>query len=139
MKPTHLLTALSVLCPALAWSSPTHNVMSNRGLYVSEPGAASQNITSADMTFVWTEGTTNAFGLAKAWVATGDAYEFQLASVTAPTTATSIQGLWNISKNGTLLCASCAGQVYGFSGSFKFYTVDSGYHFSGFITSRYDY
>src|SRR5690349_1739367 len=106
MKAPQLLTALTVLCPALAWSAPTHNVMSNQGLYVSEPGAASQNISSADMTFVWTEGTTNAFGLAKAWVATGDAYEFQLASVTAPTTATSIQGLWNISKNGTLLCAS---------------------------------
>ncbi|MFY0580693.1 hypothetical protein ACN28S_46350 [Cystobacter fuscus] len=138
MKAPQLLTALTVLCPALAWSAPTHNVMSNQGLYVSEPGAASQNISSADMTFVWTEGTTNAFGLAKAWVATGDAYEFQLASVTAPTTATSIQGLWNISKNGTLLCASCAGQVYGFYGSFKFYS-NNGYHFSGFITSRYDY
>ncbi|HEX8539905.1 MAG TPA: hypothetical protein VF664_20760 [Cystobacter sp.] len=138
MKAPHLLTALSVLCPALAWSNPTHNVISNRGLYVSEPGAASQNITSADMTFVWTEGTTNAFGLAKAWVATGDAYEFQLVSVTAPTKDSEIQGLWNISKNGTLLCSSCSGKVYGFYGSFKFYS-DNGHHFSGFITSRYDY
>jgi len=137
MKPTHLLTALSVLCPALAWSNPTHNVVSTRGLYVNEPGGVTQNVTSANMTFVWTEGTSSAFSYAQATVSTGESYEFQLVSVTALTTATQIQGLWNISKNGALLCSSCAGQVYGFYGSFKFY-ADSGYHFSGFITSRTD-
>lgn len=140
MKATHLLTALSLLSPTLAWSG-THNVYSNHGLYINEPGAA-YSATTANISFNWTDGTTLASSTAQLTNSAGDSFVFQLVSVTANNTSSSITGLWNISKNGALVCSACAGQAYGFYGSFKFYGGPSGntsgYHFSGYITSRSD-
>jgi hypothetical protein len=141
MKSIHLLTALSVLCPALAWSNPVHNVWSTQGLYVSEPGA-SATPTSANVSFSWTEGTGLAFSNGQATTPAGDRYEFQLVSVTHNTTSTGIRGLWNVSKNGAPLCTSCVGHAYGFGAVgtyFKIYVDGERYHLSGYVSSRYDY
>ncbi len=70
-------------------------------------------------------------------------YAFQLVSVTAPTTADEIKGLWNISKNGAPLCTGCAGSASGLSqplnSYFKIYVGNSSYRLSDFITNRCDY
>ncbi|ATB42865.1 hypothetical protein CYFUS_008344 [Cystobacter fuscus] len=142
MKATHLLSALCVLLPALAWSAPTHSIWSTQGYYLNVPGV-STTVSSANMSFNWTEGTGLAFVNAQAKVPSGDLYAFQLVSVTAPTTADEIVGLWNVSKNGAPLCTGCAGSAYGLSlplnSYFKIYVGNYSYHLSGFITNRYDY
>ena len=140
MKATSVLTALSVLCPALALGA-THNVFSDKGLYVNEPGGNS-SATSAKIYFQWTDGATTASSSARLTNSSGTVFDFNLVAVTAANTSSSIKGQWNISKNGVLVCSACAGEAYGFSGSFKFYGGPAGntygYHFSGYVTSRTD-
>lgn len=140
MKAISLLPALSLLCPALAMGA-THSVKSTQGLYVNEPGGF-YSVTTADIYFWWVDGTTQASSSARLTNSASDVFVFDLVSVTAPNTSSSITGQWNISKNGVLVCSSCAGQAYGFYGSFKFYGGpagnSSGYHFSGYITNRSD-
>ncbi|MFY0580692.1 hypothetical protein ACN28S_46345 [Cystobacter fuscus] len=142
MKATHLLSALCVLLPSLAWSAPTHSIWSNQGYVLQVPGVYVY-VPSANMTFNWTEGTSLAFVNVQAKGPADELYAFQLVSVTAPTTADEIKGLWNISKNGAPLCTGCAGSAYGLSqplnSYFKIYAGNSSYHISGFITNRYDY
>lgn len=142
MKATPLLTALSVLCPALALGA-THSVLSTQGGNVSEPGG-SYTTTSNQSYFYWVEGTTQAASSAWLKTSTNDVFVFDLVSVTSPTTNFAIVGQWNIRKNGVLVCSACAGQAYGFNGgSFKFYGGPagntSGYGFWGSVTSRSDY
>ncbi|WP_043427805.1 hypothetical protein [Cystobacter fuscus] len=142
MKATRLLSALFVLLPALAWSAPTHSIWSTQGYVLQVPGVFAY-VPSAKMSFNWKEGTSLAFVNAEAEGPAGEIYAFQLVSVTAPTTADEIKGLWNISKNGAPLCTGCAGSAYGLSqplnSYFKIYAGNSSYHISGFISNRYDY
>ncbi|HEX8539904.1 MAG TPA: hypothetical protein VF664_20755 [Cystobacter sp.] len=143
MKAPHLLTALSVLCPALAWSLPVHSVWSNQGLYVSEPGAGATP-SSARFTINWQEANSaSAFINAQATTSAGVRYEFSLVSVSGDPSADMVRGLWNVTRNGAPLCSMCAGSAYGLSQApgayFKIYVDGERYHLSGYITNRYDY
>jgi hypothetical protein len=142
MKATRLLSALFVLLPALAWSAPTHSIWSTQG-YILQALDIFAYVPSANMTFNWKEGTSLAFVNAEAEGPADEIYAFQLVSVTAPTTADEIKGLWNISRNGAPLCTGCAGRAYGLSqplnGYFKIDVSNLSYHLSGFIKNRYDY
>jgi hypothetical protein len=142
MKALPLLIALSVLSPTLAWSAPVHSLWSTQGLYVSEPGVF-YSPTSANTAISWKEDSASAFINARATIASGDQYEFQLVSVSGIPSASEVQGVWNVSKNGAPLCKMCTGRAYGLNqaiGSyFKIYVDGERYHISGYITSRYDY
>lgn len=69
-------------------------------------------------------------------------YDIQLVSPTFATVDT-ITGKFNITKNGFPVATSVPGKVYGLNqntGSyFKFYSDDTRWHLSAFITYRFDY
>ncbi|MET0404728.1 MAG: hypothetical protein ABW123_20095 [Cystobacter sp.] len=145
MKSTSLLLALSVLCPTLAWSAPpVHSVWSTQSTFVLEPGGAYYPI-SASATFSWKEDSASAFVNARATIASGEQYEFQLVSVSGIPSASEIQGVWNVTKNGAPLCKMCTGKAYGLNQAaggynyFKIYVDGERFHFGGYISSRYDY
>lgn len=142
MKMSRLVSALCVLFPALAWSSPIHNVLATRPMYVADTSGW-YNASTANCSFSWNEATGYAFANARATVGT-DIYEFQLTSVTASTMSGQITGVWNVTKNNVVICGNCEGSAYGLNGGvdsyFKIYVgPNNTYHLSAGITSVYDY
>jgi len=142
MKMSRLLMSLGALFPAIAWSSPVHNVWATSPLFVAD-ASGRYEATSANCAFSWNESTPQAFANARAKTAAGDVYEFQLVSTTGNTSSSSITGVWNVSKNGVALCTQCEGSAYGLSGGvgsyFKIYVGNGTYHLSAYVTSTYDY
>lgn len=66
-------------------------------------------------------------------------YQFTLVT-TDSCSPDSIEGTFNIIKNGVLVASNIKGQVYGLSlaegNYFKFYSADTKWHFSAYITKR---
>jgi hypothetical protein len=102
--------------------------------------------SSGDSASSWQETTPQAFSHAVATTSNG-LYEFRLVAVSASDND-SILGLWDIYRNGTLACNHCVGKVYLLSGAigsyFKIYAgtplaYAEKWHFSGYITNRFDY
>ncbi len=127
---------------------PVHSVWSdNSPLYVRD-GETGKWFTP-DLGYSassWQEGTEQAFSHAVAF-GNGHLYEFRLVTVSTSDND-EIGKLWDVYKDGTLACDDCVGKVYGLSGSigdyFKIYVgTPSAYgeiwHFSGYITNRFDY
>ncbi len=74
-------------------------------------------------------------------------YEFQLVSI-GNCSKTTIEGLWDIKKNGALVASGIVGKLYGIDQTvghyFKFYGGDDlcyaeKWHVSAYITNRVDY
>ncbi len=145
-----LFTALALFPATSAFAQSTHSVWSTKPLYLIDYSTSTQysSFLSGDMATAWTEGGGGtAYFRAYAVVSTTLNYDFELVSVTG-TDGDSIDGLYDIKRNGTLVCDDCVGKAYGLSGSvgnyFKLYVgTPSGYaenwHYSGYITSRYDF
>ena len=144
-----LFTALVLFTTTTAFAQSTHSVWSTSPLYLIDDSTNTQysSFVSGDMATAWTEGTTNDYFRAYAVVSSTLNYEFELVSVIG-TGGDEINGLYDIKRNGTLVCDDCVGKAYGLSGSvgnyFKLYVgTPSGYaedwHYSGYITSRYDF
>ena len=139
-----LLVALFLVMPGMAWSNPVHNVWANVPIVIGDSGSW-YNATSTNCAFSWNEGTGQAFANAQATITVNNVnylYEFQLVSVTGTTASSQINGLWNVKRNGVLLCGNCAGSAYGLGpvgSSFKIYVQNSTYHLSGTVSSRYDF
>jgi hypothetical protein len=144
-----LFTILALFPATAALAQSTHSVWSTSPLYLVDFGTNTQysSFVSGDMATAWTEGTSNAYFRAYAVVSSTLNYEFELVSVIG-TGGDEINGLYDIKRNGTLVCNNCVGKAYGLSGSvgnyFKLYVgTPSGYaedwHYSGYITSRYDF
>ena len=143
-----LVLATLVPVAASAKSQPVHSVWSdNRPIYIKD-GDTGQlyNATSGSASHNWQESTGQAFSHAIG-VANGDLYEFRMVSLTS-SDSDSINGLWDIYRNGTLVCNHCVGSAYGLSGAignyFKIYVgtplaYAEKWHFSGYITNRFDY
>jgi hypothetical protein len=94
----------------------------------------------------WQESTPQSFSHAVA-LAGGNQYEFRLIT-TSSNDVDSILGIWDVYKNGVLACNHCIGKAYGLSGAigsyFKIYVgtplvYAENWHFSGYITNRFDY
>jgi hypothetical protein len=149
-KRLSLAVVLLGLCASAAWGKwlPVHSVWSdNRPIYVIDGDtgityAPSQGYSASS----WQQTTPQAFSHAAALTSNGQ-YEFRLVAVSASDND-SISGLWDIYRNGTLACNHCVGQAYGLSGAvgsyFKIYVgtplaYAEKWHFSGYITSRFDY
>jgi hypothetical protein len=144
------LSAALLVCGAsvaVAKWLPVHQIGSEKPLAVTDGdtrkgyspslGFASSN---------WQVGTTQAFSHAIA-LTPGGLYEFRLVHVQS-TDDGAIKGLWDIYRDGLLACDDCVGRAYGLDGAlgsyFKIYvgTPDAyaeKWHFSGYITSRFDY
>ena len=74
-------------------------------------------------------------------------YKFALVAI-GNSNSDSIEGLWDVRKNGKLVCKGCVGKAYGINVPvgeyFKLYIGDSEcygekWHLSGYITDRYDF
>ncbi|WP_242835591.1 hypothetical protein [Ruminiclostridium josui] len=68
-------------------------------------------------------------------------YQFTLATL-ASCSPDSIEGAFNIAKNGKIVASNIKGKLYGLSlpegNYFKFYSDDTKWHFSAYITKRID-
>lgn len=144
-KSLAVVAALSaLLAGATASANPIHSTWSqNAPFWFDAPGFPWQNPVSSDATFAWDEGNPYAFANAYITLSSSDVFEIKLVNVTASTLPGVIIGDFDIYQNSTLVCGSCGGSFYNVDdvvGSyFKFYDNTYAYHFSGFITARYDY
>ena len=134
--------------PALA-ADPVHSVESEKPYvaYDYDAGKEIGKFKAGDAVFSWQEGSDPAFAHALFYSAAGDEYEFRLGKQTG-NGFDSIEGLWDIHRNGVLLCDDCVGKAYGLDGAvgdyFKIYVgtpfaYAENWLYSGWITHRYDY
>ncbi|EPX61687.1 hypothetical protein D187_010306 [Cystobacter fuscus DSM 2262] len=159
MSPTVFngLAAVTVAIPILAWSYglPVHNVRSSALDFFSERNAQNQHIDytvgSSSVTFSWQENSLHGFGNLSTKVGTKDGtghmFELKLVRITS-SDANTVNGEWDVFKNGDPTCAGCKGSLYVTSPGqgyeyLKGY-VDNGkvgYSFSGPLDAktRYDY
>jgi hypothetical protein len=145
-----LFTALVLFPATAALAQNTHSVWSTRPLYLTDYSTSTQysSFISGNMATAWTEGGgATAYFRAYAVVTSSLNYDFELVSVTG-TDGDSIDGLYDIKRNGVLVCDDCVGKAYGLSQSvgnyFKLYVgTPAGYaenwHYSGYITRRFDF
>ncbi len=144
-KSLAFLAALtSVVASSVALANPIHSTWSQSAPYAFvTPGFAWQTPVAGEATFAWDESNPYAFASAKIKLGSGDVFEYKLVTVTASTLPGQITGNWDIYQNGTLVCGSCAGDAYGIDAPvgnyFKIYLNSFTYHYSGFITARYDF
>lgn len=141
---------LLVVCSAPALAQDSHSVWSAKPLYVTDWATHTQHKTfaSGNAAFAWTQTTTRAYAHAVAKVTAALSYDFMLISTTS-SDGDSITGRWNVRRNGTLVCSNCIGKAYGLSqpvGSnyFKIYVGTAAayaehWHYSGYITNRFDF
>jgi inhibitor of cysteine peptidase len=142
-----------------------HTVISEKLLYVvdGETGVWYDSVRGA-ATLSWNDGTRDGFFSAKVIVLkeedVGLKIEETKEAVTLPVLYTfdlvaisscdsqGIKGLWDVRRNGKLVCEGCVGEAYGLDGRleedyFKLYIGDSQcyaekWHLSGYITQRID-
>jgi hypothetical protein len=132
---------------ALAKWLPVHQIASDKPLYVADGDTGVWYKPSfGDSSSNWQVSTKQAFSHAIA-VTTGGLYEFRLVHVQMSDNS-SIQGLWDIYRDAVLVCDNCVGKAYGLDGAlgdyFKIYVgtpvaYAEKWHYSGFITHRFDY
>jgi hypothetical protein len=133
--------------PALAQDS--HSVWSTKPLFVNDWATHTQYSTfvSGNAAFAWTQTTPRAYGHALAKITAALSYDFMLVSTTS-SDADSITGRWNVRRNGVIVCANCIGKAYNLStpvgNYFKIYVGTPAayaehWHYSGYVTSRFDF
>ncbi|RYZ45682.1 MAG: hypothetical protein EOO72_03670, partial [Myxococcaceae bacterium] len=102
-----VVAALLVSLPALA--ADVHSIWSSKGLFVKDDTAGSLPVTSSNAVVSWNVTTRTAF-LNFHGFAGGNEYDFELVGSPASTaTAYEITGLWNVRRNGVLVCGGCTG------------------------------
>ncbi|WP_375768705.1 hypothetical protein NR798_44680 [Archangium gephyra] len=141
MKSLRLLVALSALVPAVASANPVYSSWANQPGSLTTLGTT-QTPASVDTAVSWNVSTSFAFAFARAKTSAGETYEFQLVSATPISQMDRIDGTWNVTRNGVVLCSQCTGFVSGLSswlGKPLTISVDGGnYAMSAIITNRYD-
>ncbi|MDQ2938475.1 MAG: hypothetical protein M3R67_13395, partial [Acidobacteriota bacterium] len=103
-----------VLCFALAEAQTSHIISSDKPLFFTngESAAPPANVViKGSAALAWTEATTTAYAHAVIVVNPFLGYDFMLTKTTS-STADTINGYWDIRKNGTLVCTGCVGKAY---------------------------
>lgn len=153
------LAAATVAIPFLAWSNilPVHNVRSSAISFFYENNYTQNQATdyvvgSSSSTFSWQEKSLHGFGNLRTKVGNtktgiGHVFELKLVRITA-SDATSINGEWDVFKDGDPTCAGCKGYLYVSSPGDSFQYLKGyvnndkvGYSFSGDLdpNTRHDY
>ena len=142
-----------VLFFATALAQTSHSISSDKPLFFKngENSTPPANVViKGDAALAWTQSTTNAYAHAVIVVNPFLGYDFMLTKTTS-STADTINGLWDIRKNGTLVCSGCVGKAYLVSDPagqppnyFKIYIGNRwGYSekwgYGGYITNRFDF
>lgn len=136
---------------ASAAAQTSHSVWSDKPLMVRDgaTGASFNAFVSGNAAFAWTEATSRAYGHAFTVVTPAMRYDFMMVSVTG-SNADTISGRWTIRRNGVIVCNNCIGRAYGLSqpvGVSNYFKIYVGtpmayaekWHYSGYITSRFDF
>ncbi len=142
-----VLGLLSMSSLAIAGWLPVHQIASDKPLYVID-GSTGVGYTPSfgDSSSNWQAFTNQAFSHAVAQAA-GGLYEFRLVHTSSSDDST-IVGLWDVYRDGVLMCDDCVGKAYGLDAPvgnyFKIYVgtplaYAERWHFSGYITHRFDY
>jgi len=143
-----LVTAFSVT----ALAQGTHSLWSKKPRLVKDgqTNVEYQTFVKGNAAFAWTESTVRAYAHAVAVIAPNLRFDFMLVR-TIGSTADGIDGLWDVRRNGVLVCNNCVGKAYMLSPSmtppgnyFKIYVgTPSGYAekwlYSGDRTERFDF
>jgi hypothetical protein len=155
-----LLTALFSAFTLTAFAQSTHDIRSTTGLAVkdAQTGCWYSVFSGFRAATSWTEPTpgypaaAHFRGVTKAGGTVGCAtgfYEFALLKV-ASTSADEIDGVWEVKRNGAVVCGGCNGKAYGLSqpagpNYYKVYVDDPAFPgtedwlYSGYISSRFDF
>ena len=146
-----LLAILLFAAPTIL-AQPAHSVWSNKPLYVYDgaTGAHYSAFLKGSAAFAWNQGTTTAYARAVGVINANLKYDFRLVSVTGFTTVSEIDGKFDIFKNNALVCHLCIGKAYlldqpALPGKyFKIYVGTPAafaekWHYSGYITNRFDF
>jgi hypothetical protein len=140
---------LTVFGPGLAGAAPVvHQILSDKPLYLSDPdlGIFLQPPAQGYASSNWEEGTRQGFSQVSC-VFGPSTYEFRLVHVTI-SDPSALQGLWDIYRDGILVCDQCVGRAYSLSAPvghyFKIYVgtptaYANRWHYSGYVTARFDY
>jgi hypothetical protein len=104
-----LLSAFGVVVAA----QNTHSVWSKKPLIVKDgrTGTEYQVFEKGNAAFAWTEPTVRAYAHAIAVITPSLKYDFMLIKATG-SLADEIDGLWDVRKNGVLVCHNCIGKAY---------------------------
>ena len=140
---------LVMVCSAPVLAQTSHSVWSTKPLYVNDWQTHKQYdaFVKGDAAFAWTQATPQAYAHALAIVTPALRYDFMLISVSSSTIDT-VSGRWNVRRNGVLVCANCIGKAYGLDqpigNYFKIYVgtpvaYAEHWHYSGYITNRFDF
>ncbi|HKB68780.1 MAG TPA: hypothetical protein VKC61_23260 [Pyrinomonadaceae bacterium] len=145
-----LLVVLTLFPATVAVAQNTHNVWSKKPFHLTD-GDTGKKYTDFKMgsaSAAWTEGTTRAYFRAVAIIAIGTPkYDFELVKTTS-SSASEIEGLFDIKRDGVLVCDDCKGKLYGLNQAvgnyFKLYVGTPAayaekWHYSGYIGSRFDF
>lgn len=130
--------------PTHTSSTAIHTVISDEIYGFTDPIDGGKPINGY-VTISWSESTQKAFFVSKIFVDQSNSvsvYEFELYEVKSLNN-NSIEGLYNIKKNGKIVAEKINGRLYGLDttvGSyFKFYSENEKWHLSAFVTSRIDF
>lgn len=148
MKSIGLLVLTLSTVPALA-ADPVHSIESDEpiALHDYDWGVTWSSFIEGNSVSSWQEDTPQAFSHVRAVPDKKAEYEFKLVEVTY-SDHEEIKGLFDIYRNGTIVCDDCVGKAYGLSlapgNYFKVYVgTPSGYaenwHYRGYISHRFDY
>lgn len=143
------LLALSMLSVQAFAADPVHSIESEKPLYLHDYdwGYTWSSFYEGNSVSSWQEGTPQAFSHVGAITAKKVEYEFKLVDVSF-SDDDEIEGLFDIYRNGVLMCNDCVGKAYGLDGAigdyFKIYVgtpfaYAENWHYSGYITHRFDY
>jgi hypothetical protein len=152
MKRSRFLFVVLLLIAPAVLAQPAHSVWSNKPLYVYDgaTGAHYSAFVKGSAAFAWNQGTTTAYARAVGVINANLKYDFRLVATTGLTTADEIDGKFDIFRNGVNVCHLCIGKAYLLSQPalpgkyFKIYVGTPAafaekWHYSGYITSRFDF
>lgn len=142
--------ALTIFFSVPVLAQNNHSVWSDSQPVACRDGVTGMSFSAfvdGDATFAWTQGTPRAYAHALARINAALSYDFMLISITG-TTGDEIRGRWVVRRNGAVVCNNCIGRAYVLSApvgdTFKIYVGTPAayaerWHYSGKITSRFDY
>ena len=142
---------LLIFLSASTAAQVSHNVWSDKPISVIDGNthAKFSTFVEGNASFAWTQGTTRAYAHAVGEVTAALTYDFMLVSITS-TTVDEISGRWRVRRNGVVVCNNCIGKAYLLSSAgggthyFKIYVgtpfaYQEKWHYSGYVTNRFDY
>ncbi|AEY64492.1 hypothetical protein [Clostridium sp. BNL1100] len=119
-----------------------HQIFSDKPLYIHDADTDTwYDSVKGTVEIKWSNYVSMAKSLTADLQVPDGTYQFNLVT-TDSCSSDSIEGTFNIIKNGVVVASNIKGQVYGLSlaegNYFKFYSNDTKWHFSAYITKRID-